>query len=157
MLAYKIWPWSVKGLGTGASTHPTPNVSICLKLRFFISERWYNKWIKWNLACKHRPWVYCVLPNLVWISKKEWAQEPPPKKVEIWWKLRYFNVFCPVSATYADPVFGCFWVAKLSLTRIASLQLHLVSNSCYALLTVHTFICISLCGLSLPLCIHHGP
>jgi len=30
---------------------------------------------KWNLACEHKPLVYCLLSNLAWISKGEWAHK----------------------------------------------------------------------------------
>jgi len=50
---------------------------------------------KWNLACKRRPRVYCLLPYLARIGKGGWTQDPLP---EMWFflsKLRHFSSFSP--------------------------------------------------------------
>jgi len=33
-----------------------------------------------NLACQRTPYVYCLVPNLAWISKGALLQEPPECK-----------------------------------------------------------------------------
>ena len=44
---------------------------------FGLSEADRMKTFRWNLACQRRPYVYCLVPNLAWVSKGALLQESP--------------------------------------------------------------------------------
>ena len=98
-LAQQMWPLSVKGLGTGPA-----NVKIWPKL-LFLSLEGINGF-KWNLACKRRLWVYCLLLNFARISKRDGHKSQPQM-----WK---FGRNCDVSAVFPHMGDIIYW-SRLNL------------------------------------------